>query len=430
MVKDELKGIILENQERMPFTLFARHIETLRSTRQVHAIIGLRRVGKTFFLYQIINELIESGIEKEAILLVNFEDERLAGLAAERLGIVLDAYYELFPERARKDVHIFLDEVQVVPGWERFVARLFEEKRYRLTVTGSSSKLLSKEIATSLRGRSVATHIYPLSFAEFAAYRGLEVDERTAFSRERFKAVKLLDSYLAWGGFFEVQDAHDDAERRRIVTTYLDLVVYKDLVERYSVKNLAAMKALIRYFVTNATRKATLTRLAGTLGAGPVSKNTIVQYTSFLEDANVLYACPKFSYKLRQGNTPSKFYLADPSFKTVAGANFSADRGLFFENAVYMELRRRGLEVAFHEGKAECDFITKTGTKVAGAYQVCVDPQRAGERETKGLLEALEAFSLPNGMIITADDDREETLSGKRIRTIPLWRFLLETPQA
>jgi hypothetical protein len=428
VVKDELKRIILENQERMPFRLFARRIETLRATRQIHAIIGLRRVGKTFFLYQIINELLENAVTKEAILFVNFEDERLAGLSAERLGVVLEAYYELFPERVRGEVHVFLDEVQVVPGWERFVARLFEEKRYRLTATGSSSKLLSKEIATSLRGRSVATHIYPLSFAEFAPYRGLKTSEQTAFKRDRFKAVKLLETYLTWGGFFEVQDASDDEERRRIVTTYLDLVVYKDLVERYSVKNLAAMKALIRYFVTNATRKASLTKLAGTLGAGPVSKNTILQYTSFLEDANVLYACPKFSYKLRQGNTPSKFYLADPSFKTVAGANFSADRGLFFENAVYMELRRRGLEVFFFEEKVECDFITKSGTRVTGAYQVCVDPHQAGERETKGLLAALEAFNLPGGTVITADDDREETHGTKRIRYLPLWRWLLETP--
>lgn len=108
-------------------------------------------------------------------------------------------------------MRVFLDEVQVVPGWERFVARLFEEKRYRLTFTGSSSELLSKEIATSLRGRSIATTLYPLSFAEFAQYRGLSLGKRLAYSRERFKAVKLLETYLTWGGFFEVQDAHDDA---------------------------------------------------------------------------------------------------------------------------------------------------------------------------------------------------------------------------
>ncbi len=426
MLKDELKRIILENQERMPFGLFARRIETLRATRQIHAVVGLRRAGKTFFLYQIINESLASGVPREGILLVNFEDERLAGLSAERLGMVLDAYYELFPGRVRDEVHVFLDEVQVVPGWERFVARIFEEKRYRVVLTGSSSKLLSKEIATSLRGRSVATHIYPLSFAEFAAYRGLEASGHTAFSRERHRAIALLESYLAWGGFFEVQDAHDDAERRRIVTTYVDLVVYKDLVERYSVKNLAAMKALIRYFVTNATRKASLTRLAATLGAGPVSKNTILQYASFLEDANVIYSCPKFSYKLRQGNTPSKFYLADPSFKTVAGANFSADRGPFFENAVYVELRRRGFEVSFFEEAVECDFIAKSGTKVVGAYQVCVDPERAGDRELRGLRAALDAFGLDRGTIVTADEDREETLDGQSIRYIPLWRWLLD----
>lgn len=431
VMKDELKRIILDNQERMPFALFERTAETLPSTRQIHAVIGLRRVGKTFFLYQKINDLLAAGGQKEGVLLVNFEDERLAGLSAERLGLVLDAYYELFPERTKLPVHVLLDEVQVVPGWERFVARLFEERRYQLTVTGSSSKLLSKEIATSLRGRSIATTLFPLSFAEYARYRGLALGKRLAYSRERFKAVKLLETYLTWGGFFEVQDAHDDAERRRIVTTYVDLVVYKDLVERYSVRNLAVMKALIRYFVTNMTRKASLAKLADGLRGGlRVSTKTVHEYTSYLEDANVLYACPKFSHKLRQGNTPSKFYLADPSFKTVAGANFSADRGAFFENTVYMELRRRGDEVAFFEDGAECDFITKRGTKVAAAYQVCVDPAAAGDRETRGLQAALDAFDLPSGTIITADDDRDETIDGKRIRYIPLWRFLLdqETP--
>jgi predicted AAA+ superfamily ATPase len=292
-------------------------------------------------------------------------------------------------------------------------------------VSGSSSKLLSKELATSLRGRSVATHLYPLSFAELASYRGVPVRGRLAWGRERFRLVSLLDEYLAWGGLFEVQDATDEPLRRRIVSTHLDLVVYKDLVERYSVKNLGAMKALIRYFVTNATRRASLTRLSGNLGV-PAARNTVAQYTSFLEDVNFLYACPKLSYELRQGNTPSKYYLADPCFKTVAGLDHSADRGAFFENAVYMELRRRGEDVSFFEDGVECDFVVKRGTKVAAAIQVCVDPAAAGERETRGLLAALDAFSLDRGTIVCSDDDREETIAGKTARYFPLWRWLVE----
>ena len=199
-MKEALKRIISENQERMPFSLFARDAATLVASRQIHAVIGLRRVRKTFFLYQSINELLVSGVPREAVLFVNFEDERLAALTAEKLGVLLDAYYELYPERVRETVHVYLDEVQVVPGWERFVARLFEDKRYRIAVTGSSSKLLSKELATSLLGRSVATHLYPLSFAELATYRGVAVSSRLAYRRERYRVVKLLDEFLAWGG--------------------------------------------------------------------------------------------------------------------------------------------------------------------------------------------------------------------------------------
>lgn len=426
-MKEALKRILSENQERMPFPLFPREAETLPGSRQIHAVVGLRRAGKTYFLYQSVNDLLSSGVPREAVLFVNLEDERLAALTAERLGLLVDSYDELFPERLRETVHVFLDEVQVVPGWERFVARLFEDKRYRISLSGSSSKLLSKEIATSLRGRAVATHLYPMSFRELASYRGLPVSGRLAYSRERFRAAKLLEEYLLWGGLFEVQDAPDEARRRRIVSTYLDLVVYRDLVERYSVKNLGAMKALIRWFVTNMSRKASLTRLSGNLGV-PVARNTVAQYTSFLEDVNFLYACPKFSYRLRQGNTPSKYYLADPSFKTVAGVNHSADRGAYFENAVYMELRRRGGEVCFFEESGECDFVVRQNGKVTEAFQVCVDPEAAGERETKGLLAALEAFGLGGGTIVCSDTEREETIGGKRVRFVPLWRWLLERP--
>ncbi len=426
-MKEALKRILTENQERMPVSLYPREAATLAGSRQIHAVVGLRRAGKTFFLHQCVNELLSSGVPREAILFVNLEDERLAALTAEQLGLLVDAYDELFPERLRQTVHVFLDEVQVVPGWERFVARLFEDKRYRISLSGSSSKLLSKEIATSLRGRGVATHLYPLSFRELAGYRGLGVSGRLAYSRERFRAVKLLEEYLTWGGLFEVQDAPAEDLRRRIVSTCLDLVVYRDLVERYSVGNLGAMKALIRYYVTNMSRKASLTRLSTGLGVA-VARNTLAQYTAFLEDVNFLYACPKFSYRLRQGNTPSKYYLADPAFKTVAGVNHSADRGAYFENAVYMELRRRGGEVCFFEESVECDFVVRQGGKVTEAFQVSVDPDIAGERETRGLLAALEAFGLRRGTIVCADAEREETIDGKVIRYVPLWRWLLERP--
>ena len=422
-MKESLKRVIVESQERMPFPLFPRHAPTLTATRQIHAVIGLRRVGKTHFLYQIIDELLSQGVAKERVLLVNFEDERLAGLAAGDLGLVLDAYYELYPAHEKGKVYLFFDEIQAVLGWERFVACLFEEKRYRIVVTGSSSKLLSKELATALRGRSIATKLYPLSFREFVAYRGVAVDERLAYSQARFHAVKLLEEYLVWGGFFEVVDARSEEERRLIVQTYLDLVVYKDVVERYGVKNVAVMKRLIRYFVTNTTRKASLLRLSQTL-AERVSKNTVHQYTGLLEDCGFLFPVRKFSHSLRRGNTPSKYYVADPCFKAVAGLNFSEDRGALYENAVLLELIRRGDEPFFYEEKGECDFIVKRGPRIVEALQVCLDP-KGKERERRGLVAAMAAFKLDSGTVITAEQEGEEAIDGKTIRFVPLWRWLL-----
>jgi len=422
-MKEVLKQIIVENQERMPFSLFPRNTPTLLETKQIHAIIGLRRVGKTYFLYQLINELLAKGVPKERILLVNFEDERLASLSAERLGLVLDAYYELFPEQ--EEVNLFFDEIQAVPGWERFVTRLFEEKRYRIVVTGSSSKLLSQELATALRGRSIATKLYPLSFREFVAYRGVRVDARLPYSRARFKVIRLLDEYLRWGGFFEVQDASSDEERRRIVQSYLDLTIYKDVVERYGIQNVELLKRLIRYFVTNTTRKASLLRLSRTL-AEHVSKNTVHEYTGLLIDCGFLFQVRKFSHSLRRGNTPSKYYIADPAFKTVTGLNFSKDVGALYENAVLLELVRHGDEPFFFAERDECDFVVKRGEKICEAIQVCVDPE-GRERERQGLLAAMKAFGLANGTIITADKSGEEHLNGVTIHFIPLWQWLLKS---
>jgi uncharacterized protein len=423
MLKEQVKRIVVEYQERMPFALFPRSTPTLVGTRQIHAVVGLRRVGKTHFLYQIVNALLTRGVAKERILFINFEDERLADITAGQLGLVLDAYLELYPAHTTGEVHVFFDEIQAAPGWERFVARLFEEKRYRLAVSGSSSKLLAKELATALRGRSIATRLYPLSFRELAAYRGIAVDEKLAYSRARFATAKLLDEYVQWGGFFEVANASSVDERRRIVQTYLDLVVYKDIVERYGVKNVSVLKRLIRYFVTNTTRKASLLRLSQTL-AERVSKNTVQQYTGLLEDCGFLFPVGKFSHSLRRGNTPSKYYIADPCFKTVAGLNFSEDRGALYESAVFLELVRRGDEPFFYEDKGECDFVVKRDLKIAEAIQVCVDP-RGQERELRGLLGALHAFGLARGTIITAEQDGEERVDGRIVRYVPLWRWLL-----
>jgi len=211
--------------------------------------------------------------------------------------------------------------------------------------------------------------------------------------------------------------------QERCRSRYLDLVVYKDVVERYGVKNVAVMRRLIPYFVTNTTRKESLLKLSRTI-AERVSKNTVHQCTGLLEDCGFLFPVRKFSHSLRRGNTRSRYYIADPCFKTVAGLNFSEDRGALYENAVLLELVRRGDEPFFHEARGECDFVVKRGTRIAEAIQVWLDPE-GKEREIRGLLAAMEAFDLDQGTVITAETEGEESIGARTVHYVPLWRWLL-----
>lgn len=420
-MKDVFKKIIVETQELVPFELFNRSFEVFSSSAKISAFIGLRRVGKTHLLYQVMNSLVN---KKDKLIFVNFEDDRLSDLSLKDLDFLLDAYYELFPANTDEKLYFFFDEVQAVLGWEKFVNRLFERK-HKVFVTGSNSKLLSKELATVLRGRALSVNVFPLCFKEFLGVNSFVFSDKSFFSNDRFKIKSFFNDFLIWGGFFEVVNSSNELEKRKVIETYVDLIVYKDLVERYDIKNLDLVKFLIRYFSTNLGCKISLNKLYNLLSSKMrVSKDSIFNYTSLLTDIGFLYRVNKFGFSLKS-TARSKYYLVDNGFKTVHGLNFTLDKGSLLEAVVLQELVMRGFEVSYFEDKFECDFIAKKNELFA--IQVCWDLDVSKDREVRGLLEALNKLDLNSGLILTNDFDGEEIIDGKRVVYKSVWKWLLDS---
>jgi hypothetical protein len=425
-MKDIFKTILQEFQERSLPELLPRPYH-LPENDQIQTLIGLRRVGKTYLLYQKIQELILQGVPKETILFINFEDERLLNLKAEHLHLLLEAYYELYPENTSKKLYLFFDEIHAAPSWNLFLKRLYEQKNLHIYITGSSSKLLSSELATELRGRTQAHHVYPLSFSEFLKFKRFEPGKNIAYSQRRFTLKKLLTEYLEYGGYPDVARLDNPLEKEAILRNYLDLIIYKDIVDRYKIRNTVLLKNLMKYVVTNISKQLSLNAFYESMKKDSlVSKDTVGEYFSYLEEIGFVYQITKYSPSLKkQFNAPKKTYIADNGFKKIYGMNFSDDAGRILENMVCLELKRQEKELYYVKEKYECDFIVKEGKRITQAIQTCFELNMENtERELLGLHQAMTTLQIPKGIILTYDQEKQLTEGKKTIHVIPVWKWL------
>lgn len=393
-------------------------------------IIGLRRVGKTYLLYQIAQELIDNGLKLENIFYINFEDNRLEGISSSDLSKVIELYKKHNPEA--KTMYFFFDEIQSVQGWEKFVRRLLERKGVRIFITGSSSQLLSKEIATSLRGRSLSFKLFPLSFKEFLNFKGFSAVE-PYIEDERGRINGYFEEYLQYGGFPELVN-YEEHIKIRTLQEYLDMVVYKDLVERYGIGKIQVIKDLIKLIVKNFSRRTSIRSLYNALSSGlSVSKNTVYEYFSYLEDIGFVIPVQKFGFSEKEKlKSIAKLYLIDTGFASVYGVE---DKGLRMENLVATELLRRKylyhptMEICYWHDRSqkEVDFVVKEGFKVKELIQVCYDLEdlKTREREIKSLLKASEEMDCRNLKVITRDHESSEEHEGREVEYIPVWKWLL-----
>lgn len=394
------------------------------------SVYGLRRTGKTHLLYLAMRKLIENGLPIERIFYVNFEDERLAGISARDLSTIVQLYYKHNPDA---DVmYLFLDEVQVVEGWEMFVRRLLEGKRARVFITGSSSKLLSREIATSLRGRTLGFRLFPLSFREFLIFKEFEL-RKPLTERKRGILLRLLEEYVEYGGFPGIVD-YSPLLKIRTLQGYLNLIVYRDLVERYGVEKVSALKALIRVLARNFARKASLRKLHSLVSSTgvKVSRPTLAEYLSYLEDVGFVLPVKKYHPSdVESLRSQPKLYIADVGLATALGVE---DAGYRIENIVAIELLRRKsyfeprLEVHYWEDeRGEVDFVVSLGGKVRELIRVsyALDEPQTRERELRALFRASKALNCQNLTVVTWEEEGVEEINGKKVRFVPLWRWLL-----
>jgi len=397
---------------------------------QAIVVFGLRRAGKTHLLYQTILSLMERGLPAKRLFYINFEDNRLEGLTGKDLSEIIELYYKHNPDA--DIMYLFLDEVQNVSGWKKFVRRVLEKKKARIFITGSSSKLLSKEIATSLRGRSLSFRIFPLSFREFLNFKGFEFKE-PLIEVERGKIKRYLGEYVEYGGFPEIVN-YSPLLKIRTLQEYLDLIVYKDLVERYGIEKTSAMKGLIRIITRNLARRISIRKLHGMLSSLGLnlSKTKTYEYFSYLEDVGFVIPVRKFHFSEAESiRSIPKLYVADVGFPTVLGVK---DFGYRIENIVALEFLRRKhyqeprLELYYWMNtKGEVDFVVSLGFEVKELVQVSynVDDPETKRREVNALLRASNVLKCKNLKVITWDYEGTEVHNGKKIEFVPLWKWLL-----
>jgi predicted AAA+ superfamily ATPase len=361
------------------------------------AVIGMRRAGKTTFLHQLRRERLERGVARERLPYINFEDERLAGLEAGHLHLLIEEYYRRYPAfRGREVVTWCLDEIQVVPGWERFVRRLLDTEKVEVFLSGSSAALLSREVATSMRGRAWEVVIHPFSFEEYLRHHGHEVPRRldAMTSAERSWLEHALLSYLEGGGFPEAQRLAP-AERLTLLGQYVDVAMLRDVMERHGVSNVAGLRWLVRHLLGNPCGLFSVEKFyAGLKSQGiAISRDTVHRLVGYLEDCFLVRTSwVAASSERRRMVNPRKAYPVDPGLIPAFDRTGRANRGHALETAVRIELERRRMEVTYVRTRDgyEVDFLARRPGERPALIQVCadLDDPQTRDRELRALKAA------------------------------------------
>ena len=430
-MRDLLRQKIIDSLATAPPPFTRRDTHLPRIPGKALAVIGPRRAGKTTFLWQVLTDRLAEGVEREALLHLNFEDERLAGMTSADLSIVVEEYFRLHPEwRDRKQVVFFLDEVQVVPGWETFARRLLDTEKVELFLSGSSARLLSREVASSMRGRAMEVLVFPFNFREFLRHGGNEPAQPAGklAKAERSVLDKGLQSYLSMGGFPEAQHA-SPRDRFDLLRGYVDAMLLRDIIERHAVSHPAALRWMVRQLLGTAGGSFSLNKFYNDLrGQGiHVAKDTLHAYLSHLEDSFLIrtIGIAAESERRRRVN-PRKAYPVDPGLIPVFDRSGKANLGHALETAIALELERRGAEITYvrTDGGHEVDFLARYPEGRQELIQVCanLDSDASREREIRSLIEAYREYPRATLHVIVLNVSAVPDMpSGITVRAASAW---------
>jgi predicted AAA+ superfamily ATPase len=402
---------------------YSKKINEYSKSKEIIVLSGVRRCGKSTLLINEISNLVKSGINKKEILFINFEDPRFSNnLNLDLLDEIFDTYKEYINNSSIP--YIFLDEIQNLPLWEKWVRTKYELKQANIYITGSSSKLLSKEFGTVLAGRYLNINIYPLSFQEFLSFNNTKISNKLDLINNRIVLKKLFSSFLKDGGFPKVVLNPINLKKQELIT-YYETIILKDIVARHNLKNFDNVQKVAFYILSNIGKPLNLNQIKK---ATNISYELVEKYFEYLKDTFLFFEISKYDYSLKkQLNSNKKIYTIDTGFMTHIGFNFSENYGRLLENLVYMELKKRDFEIFYHLENHECDFLIKEGNSITKVIQVTktMEGEKTKKREFDGLLEAMDLYKLNEGLILTDDEEGEEIIGKKKIIIMPVWKWLL-----
>lgn len=417
-MKDLLKQIILEQQEILHAQnkrYVQRYIaDEWLQTSEILIISGIRRCGKSVLMQQIRDRLVEKDF------FFNFDDERLANFKLDDFQKLQECFVELFGEQHT----YYFDEIQNIEGWERFVRRLYNAGN-KIVITGSNARMLSRDLGTHLTGRYIQVEIYPFSFQEYLAMNEIPVNAKTLYTTNgRTTMVKSFVKYMECGGFPKfLQDGSVS-----YLTSLYESIIYRDILTRNGLTNEKEMLEMMFYLASNATKRVTYSSLGKVVGIQ--HPDTIKNYLEYIQQTYLISQLFRYDPSVKkQMMSPKKIYFVDNAIIKRIGFNATENNGVFLENLVFIELKRRGWDVYYYADKKECDFIVRKGLHISDAYQVTLkmDSPQTREREIAGVREAMQAYSLSKGYILTFEG--KETINfddGTIVEVVPVWEWILQ----
>ncbi|MDO8592235.1 MAG: ATP-binding protein [bacterium] len=410
---------------RRPF--YSEKLNKLLRMSEIVALTGVRRGGKSTLILQLIEELIEKGTKPKNTLYLNFEEPNFSdNLNVKFLVRIFDAYLEAFAPKGK--IYLFLDEVQMVSGWERFVASLYDRKAdVKIFVTGSSSKLLMGEISTLLSGRYISEVIYPLSFREFMDFKK---ENYSPFLIKSPKLYNYLREYIEFGGFPKVVIEKDDYGKKILLVEYFNSILERDILFRHKIKKEKDIREIANFSLANISGKISTYKLEKDLG---ISNPNSRRYFEYFKEAFLLQFVPFFSYSVKkQMYNPQKVFSIDTGLRNAVSFKFSEDIGKLLENIVLLELLRKKEKPYYWEGKTEIDFILRSGYKVSQLINVCYSLDiKTEEREIRALEEGLAEFEDAGAKLIywegkpRTGSPRSKLIKHKKIEYVNILDFLL-----
>ncbi len=422
MDKQTIKKIIIErHREVLDRKLVAR--PQLFERRMNYVLVGIRRAGKSCLMIQDMQQHIAAGeIKIDDCLYINFEDERIRYMEASELGIILDCYAEMYGERRP---WVYLDEIQVIDGWQQFVRRLADQQ-YRVMVTGSNAKMLSSEIATTLGGRFVIREIWPFSFREFLSYQGLTLEKNWLYDGAMLHDVaRWIETYFYVGGFVE---SFDIVEKREWLNSLYQKILLGDIVARHSIRNTRSIRLLAKKLAESVMQPATLSRLRHIVNATgeKIGISTVKDYLDYFEETYLTFSLPNFVSPLTDRETIKKRYFSDNGLLN----NFLTDGDAkLLENLCAIHLFKlygnsEEPRLFYYNRNVEVDFyVPEADLAVQASLGITNDETR--RREVAALVALNKVFPLQRAVIVTRDYEESLMLDGLTIDVIPVWKWLL-----